>query len=330
MKIANETKVGVLGVIVITLLVLGFNFLKGKKIFSDSMTIYAKYGNIQGLTPSNPVIINGLQIGNVSDITNDKNMKELIVAISIQKDINIPVNSTALLNPNPLSMTKVEIKLGDSNIYLKNGDTIQTIPSEGFFEEIINSKVDPILNSANKSMNSINSLLNNVNSLFDENNKKNIAASIDNLNKATSSLNDLLNKNGALTKTLNHAENFSSNLVRNNNKIDSILSCLNSTASNISKLDLEKTLTTLQQTINSLKLTIDKLNSKEGSIGLLMNDPALYKNLSSTSNKINLLLDDIRVHPKRYVSISVFGKKQQELPLQNPLPDTANSPYLKH
>jgi len=327
-KLANETKVGVLGVIVITLLVLGFNFLKGKKIFSDTMTIYAKYSNIQGLTSSNPIIINGLQVGIVSDISTDKNMKEILVTISIQKDINIPSNSLASITPNPLTVTKMEIKLGDNNTYLKNGDTLLTSLSEGFMEGIINSKVDPILNSVNQSVHSIDSLLNNVNSLFDNNNKKNISSTLENLNDATASLQMILDKKGPLTNTLTNAEKFTGNLNANNKKIDSILISLNTTATHLSQLDLEKTLTSLQLTINSLKQTVEKLNSKEGSVGLLMNDPSLYKNLNATANKINVLLDDIRVHPKRYVSVSMFGKKEKEAPLQTPLPDTLDAPYI--
>jgi len=328
-KLTNETKVGILGVIVITLMVLGFNFLKGKKIFSDTMTLYAKYGNIQGLTPSNPVMINGLQVGNISDIVNDKNMKELIVEISIHKDINIPVNSIAVINPNPLVITKVEIKLGDASQYLNDGDTILSTPSDDFIEGIINKKVDPILSSVNTSIHSIDSLLKNVNSLFDDNNKKNISASIENLNKATASLQSMLNPNGPLSQTLKNAESFSSNLASNNKEIDSMISRLNTTAGHLSNLDLEKTLSALNLTINSMKSTIDKLNSKEGTAGLLLNDPVLYKNLSATSNKINVLLDDLRMHPKRYVSFSMFGKKQKDEPLQTPLTDTVNAPYLK-
>ena len=328
MKLTNETKVGVLGAIVITLLILGFNFLKGKKMFSKNMTIYAKYTNVQGLTSSNPVIINGLQVGIVSDISTDKNMKEILVTISIQKDINIPSNSLASVSPNPLTVTKMEIKLGDNNTYLKNGDTLLSAASEGFLDGMINSKIDPILNTVNKSVHSIDSLLNNVNSLFDNNNKQNISASLENLNHATASLQMLLDKKGPLTNTITNAEKFTGNLTANNKKIDSILNNLNTTTSHLSELDLEKTLTSLQLTINSLKQTVEKLNSKEGSVGLLMNDPSLYKNLNSTANKINVLLDDIRMHPKRYVSVSMFGKKEKQTPLLSPLPDTSNAPYL--
>jgi phospholipid/cholesterol/gamma-HCH transport system substrate-binding protein len=104
---------------------------------------------------------------------------------------------------------------------------------------------------------------------------------------------------------------------------------LETTTSKLSKLDLEKTLTTINATISDLKNTIEKVNSDKGSIGLLINDPKLYNNLSATSNKLNLLLDDVRVHPKRYINVSVFGKKEKNKPLTAPLPDKINAPYTK-
>ena len=115
----------------------------------------------------------------------------------------------------------------------------------------------------------------------------------------------------------------------NDKKIDQTISNLEMTTAKFSKLELEKTLTTIDGTINQLKNTIEKVNSDKGSIGLLINDPKLYNNLSATSNKLNLLLDDVRVHPKRYINVSVFGKKDKNKPLTSPLPDTINAPYTK-
>lgn len=330
MKISNETKIGLLGVVVITLMVIGFNFLKGKKLFSHSVTIYAKYSNIQGLSNSNPVFINGMTIGNVSDISNDKSMKKLVVAITIYKDIDIPVNSVAVITPNPLSITKIDINLGDATVFLKNGDTIQTTPAVDFIEGIISRKLDPILSSINHSFHVIDSLIGNVNSIFNDNNKRNIAASLEHINALTASLQMMTNENGALAKTLKHADQFTSNLADNNNKIDSILNNITRTTENLAQLDLQKTLASLDGAINNLKSTLEKLNNKDGSAGLLLNDPVLYKNLTSTSNKINTLMDDIRLHPSRYISFSVFGKKQKAVqPLQVATPDTLNAPYIK-
>ena len=143
MKINNETKIGIIGVITVVLFVLGFNFLKGKRIFSNNLILYAKFQDIQGLATSNPVIIKGLEVGKINAITIDKNMKEIKVEISINKVINIPSNSIAIVTPNPLSITKLEIKFGDAPTYLKSYDSISVSPSEDFIGNMINSKVDP-------------------------------------------------------------------------------------------------------------------------------------------------------------------------------------------
>jgi phospholipid/cholesterol/gamma-HCH transport system substrate-binding protein len=140
----------------------------------------------------------------------------------------------------------------------------------------------------------------------------------------------LLNtQTGALAKTLNNLNSFTGNLANNNDKINSLVGNLDKTATNLSKLDLEKTLTTLNTTIGDLKSTIGKLNSTTGTAGLLLNDTKLYNNLTATANKLNLLIDDLKTNPKRYVNISVFGKKNKNAGLTVPLPDTVNAPYLK-
>ena len=336
MKISNEFKVGLLGIIVIILLILGFNFLKGNKLFSKTMTLYAKYQNVQGLAASNPVFINGLQVGNINTITNSKDMKQLVVTISIQKEIFIPTNSIAFINPNPLSITKIEIQLGDATTYLKSNDTIKTIERDGFLENMINSKVDPLLSTVKSTIGTADSILLSFNQVLDAENKKNIAAALENLNKITSSVNAttasleiMLNStNGPLSKTLNNAASITDNIAANNKKLNNVFTNIDITAEKLAKLNVQQSLSLLDSTINNLKAVIAKLNSKESSLGLLFNDPTLYKNLTSTSNKINVLLDDIRIHPSRYISISVFGKKEKQSPLNVALPDTSNAPYI--
>ena len=337
MNISNETKVGALAIVVIVFFILGFGFLKGKKIFDNSVTLFAKYSNVQGLTSSNPVIINGLEVGKVKEVWHDNNMKELIVTLSVNKDINIPKNSIALIIPSPLSSTKIEIKLGDADVYLKNNDTLNTEMNKGLLDDIM-QKVDPVLFEVKKAVGTLDSLLANVNSIISPESKRNISMVVENLKLISESIltssnslqNMLDNKNGSLTKTINNANSFAENLAANNQRINSILTSLDQTSIKFSKIDFDKTVSSLDSTINAIKLSIAKINSKEGSAGMLINDPGLYNNLTSTSNKLNTLLDDIRLHPKRYISVSVFGKKDKEAPLSAPLPDTMNAPYIKN
>ena len=335
MKLTNELKVGAVAVLSITVLILGFNFLKGKKYFTKNTTIFGKYGNVQGLAASNPVIINGLQVGTVYKISTDKDMRQIIVNMNITKDIYIPRNSIAMIKPNLLSTPSIQITLGDDVRNLKNNDTIFTEVNTGIFDDVL-KKVDPVLFEVRKAVTSIDTLLGKVNGVIDPSAKNNIGTTLENLNRitaamivSTASLNQLLNsQTGTLAKTLANTNSITGNLAANNEKVTSVLTNLEKTTTNLSQLDLQKTLNTLNATVNDLKLMTAKLDSNKGTAGLLLNDPSLYRNLASTSNKLNLLIDDIRINPKRYVSISVFGKKQKNDALMIPLPDTVSSPYI--
>ena len=336
MKISNETKVGTLTAIAITLLVLGFNFLKGKTLFGSSRTLYAKYTNVQGLANSNPVMINGLEVGTVFSITTDKNMKQILVNMNITKDVNIPRKSIDVIKPNPLGTTSIEIRLGDATAYIPKNDTIATEATVGIFNEVY-QKIDPVLGNVKNAVKSLDSVLIAVKSVIDPDAKNNISATLGNLNKLTTSLivssaslESLLNtQTGALAKTMTNLNSFTGNLASNNGKLTDLMTNLDKTTSNLSKLDLDKTLATLNGTITELKSTIGKLNSTTGTAGLLLNDTKLYNNLTATANKVNLLIDDIKTNPKRYISFSVFGKKYKGDALTVPLPDTINAPYIR-
>ena len=226
MKISNETKIGALTAIAITLLILGFNFLKGKSFLVNTHTLYAKYSNVMGLATSNPVMINGMQVGTVYKISTDKHMKEILVNMTLTKDVNIPVNSIAIIQPSLLGTISINIKLGDANTYIPQNGTITTEPSSGIFNDVL-SKVDPVLYQVTKAVTSIDSVLLAVNRILDPNAKNNISATLENLNKTTAnlinasaSLNVLLNtQTGALAGTLNNLNSFTSNLDKNNGKI---------------------------------------------------------------------------------------------------------------
>jgi phospholipid/cholesterol/gamma-HCH transport system substrate-binding protein len=333
-KISNETKIGALAVVSITLLILGFSFLKGKKLFSDSKTLVGKFANINGLTNSNPVSVNGLQVGTVFNISPSKDMHNILVTMTINGDYDIPDNSIAIIKPNPLGITTLEIKLGDSKTFLKDKGIINTEANAGILDDIL-QKADPVLYAMKIALKSIDSLVGKVNAVIDPEAKKNFGTTLENLNKVTgslivsaASLQMLLNtQTGTLAKTLNNLSSVTGNLASNNDKISAVLTNLDKTTTKLSKLELQNTLDSLDATIHNLNAVVSAFNTSNGTIGLLLNDPSLYKNLTSTSNKLNLLLDDIRVNPKRYVNISVFGKKNTNSPLLIPLPDTVNSPY---
>jgi phospholipid/cholesterol/gamma-HCH transport system substrate-binding protein len=333
-KISNEAKVGALSILALVLFVLGFNYLKGKSLFSKDMVLTATYKNLQGLQGSNPVVINGLTVGKVSAIETDKSMTKLLVKLKITKDVLIPNNSFAVIKTNPLGTPSIEILLGNSTTYVKNEDSIATQASNGMFGDLL-GKVDPIMGNITNATGSADSLIDNLNSVISTNNKANVAAMLQNFNKisaslitTTASLNDLIaSQKASISGTLGNVNGITGNFKGNNGKINEIVSNFEKTSQNVADLNLKKTLDTLDVAINNLKGLLATMNNQNGTIGKLFNDPTLYKNLASTANKLNFLLDDVRVNPKRYINISVFGKKQKPSNLQTPLPDTLNSPY---
>jgi len=328
MKINNETKIGIMAVVGIALLALGFNFLRGKSLFKKEKHIYAVYQDVQTLAKSNPVIINGVQIGRVESVDGGKDMRRIVVTVNLTKDVNIPDNSLAVINPNLLGSPSLEIQLGNSSTYLKNNDTLLTTLSSGAFDEALKI-INPVLYEVRNAVKSLDSVMHVVTGVFDPSTKNNIKGIISNLNTTTASfalsaasLQELLNtQNGALSSSLRNVSDFTANLNSNNRKLDSILENARAASQKFAEIDLKNTLDTLNAAVANFKRSSDKINSKDGSIGLLLNDTKLYDNLESTSNKLNILIDDIRVHPKRYVNISVFGKKDRGEYITAPLID---------
>ena len=328
MKINNETKIGVMAVVGIVLLVFGFNFLKGKSLFKKERHIYAVYQDVQRLAKSNPVVINGVQVGNINNLDGGKDMKRIVVTVNLTKDINIPDNSLGVINPNLLGSASLEIQLGNSTTFLKNGDTLLTTLSGGAFDEALKI-INPVLYEVRNAVKSLDSVLHIVTGVFDPGTKNNIKGILANLNTTTESfalsaksLQLLLNmQNGALSSSLNNVSAFTANLNSNNEKLNSILENAKVASAKFADINLKTTLDTLNAAVVNFKQGAEKINSKDGSLGLLLNDKTLYNNLESTTNKINILLDDIRVHPKRYVNISVFGKKDKGNYITAPLID---------
>ncbi len=330
MKISNEAKVGTLTVISLALLIFGYNFLRGRSVLKTGNFLYAKYTDAKSLMVSNPVYINGFQVGNVYDIeTEDASLKNIIITIKLKDKYQIPDNSTATVKSSLLGTPSIEISLGNTKKYLESGDTINSIQSIGLIGDIT-SKIDPITTQLKFTLTNLDTVLHNINSVFSNNVKGNIASMVANMDSATkniatatAALNMMLDKDhGSLTSTVNSISSVTKNLADNNNKVNTILSNVEATTQHFSQADVEGAVTKLKSSIEQLNLLMTKINSDKGSLGMLMNDKTLYNNLNSTVRSANTLLDDVRIHPKRYVNISVFGKKDKTGPIAKPVSDS--------
>jgi phospholipid/cholesterol/gamma-HCH transport system substrate-binding protein len=327
MKISNETKVGALTAIAITLLVLGFNFLKGRTLFKTGNFLYAKFTDTKGLMVSNGVFVNGYQIGSVYEIENeDENLKSILVGIKLKDVYNIPDNSTASIADNPLGTPKIEIALGTSKVFCKSGDYIKAENNLGLLGAITN-QLTPVTDNLKATLHTLDSALKNINSIFDPSSKANLQTAIanitkltDNLSKSSASLNGMMEKqNGSIAKSMDNVASFTTNLAKQNEKISATLDNVKNTTESLSEADFKGTVNGLKSAITNLNGVVSKLNSNNGSLGLLINDKALYNNLNNTVRSANILMDDLRAHPKRYVNISVFGSKDKTGPLNEPL-----------
>jgi phospholipid/cholesterol/gamma-HCH transport system substrate-binding protein len=326
MKLSNETKVGILAIAAIVVLVLGFNFLKGQNVFSRPPVLYAKFTNVGSLDKSNQVKINGLPIGTVYNIKQaDKEVNNIIVEIHLTREIDIPKNSIAFIDQGLINSSLINIEKGDQHVYLKSGDTISTRLDEGLLGSI-QTQVAPTLTRVNQTLDSLKIILGSINNIFDPNTKNNLQSVVANLAVSSASLQQLLNaQSGQLAQALANINAVTGNLAKNNDAVSSSIRNVEVTTSKLANANIEGTISALQATVGELKNTIANLNSKNGSLGLLMNDRELYDKLNKVSDRLGraalsaeITLDDLRTNPKRYVNISLIGGKSKGEPLTSP------------
>ena len=304
MKITREVKTAILVISGILLFIYLFNFLKGNDILDSSRTFYTIYENVEGLAPSTPVTINGLNVGKVQDISFTKDgTGKLLVKLVVEEEFDFSKNSEAQLYEAGLIGGKAIaiIPAFDNAENATKGTYLKGTIKAGL-SELVNQRLTPLQEKLETTFVSADSLLMNLNSVFDERTKNNLKSSIAQLNttissfKSTSeSLNQLVSENKEnLKSTLNNIENISGNL----SKI----------TDSIAESDLTETINNLQATISNFNKILIKIENGEGTMGRLMKDEGLYNNLEGATKELEALLKDIKLHPKRY--FRVLSKKE--------------------
>jgi phospholipid/cholesterol/gamma-HCH transport system substrate-binding protein len=323
MKISNETKIGALTAVSITLLILGFNFLKGKNIFVKKSTMYVTFKRVEGLNVADGIKINGLRVGAVEGLEEkDMNLSEVVVAFQLLKQINIPTDSYAKIVATPLGSTAIVITMGSATTFLNEGDTLKGMESKSMVEDL-KETLQPTVENVNRTLATLDSTIRKIGNVFDAEAKKNIGSTLEELALTTSRLNALLEpKNGSLAQTLENVKGFTGNLKQNNDSITAVVNNLTKASRDLASADISKTISSLEKATTTLNTILAGIKDGKGSLGKFATDEQLYKNLNSTSNSLNTLLQDLRLHPKRYVQVSVFGKKDKTAPLMAPLPDS--------
>jgi phospholipid/cholesterol/gamma-HCH transport system substrate-binding protein len=309
-KIANETKVGILAAFSIAMLIIGYNFLKGNAIFSSETVLYARYSHVDGLGVSKPVLINGYQIGRVDKLTLQSD-GTIIATLKIKGKYEIPKNSVAKLESIDLLGGKaIVMALGTGNVYAKDGDTLNANVAKGLLET-----VQPVQKKAELIIAKMDSILTSVNSILNPNFQKNvdksfnsIASTLASLEATSKKVDNLVGSEGTrISSILANVEAISANLKNNNDKINGILNNISSITDQVAAANFKQTIDNANKSMADLQAIVGKINEGKGTLGLLINDTKMYDNLNSASQNLDKLIIDLKENPKRYVHFSVFG-----------------------
>ena len=319
MKITREFKIGLLTVAAIFLFIWGLNFLKGKDIFSRQTTFYAVYDDVTGLIESNPVSLSGVSIGQVNRIRfMPDGSGRIVVENIVSRDVAIPDNSVSILTGMSLTGTReIIIQLGDSDRLIADGDTLQSGYQPSLQDEV-SQLVAPIRQRADDLFMQVDSVLAVFQAIFTEQTRRNITESFEsiqgtlhNLEQTTLTLDKSIEaETTRLAAILVNTESITTNLKDNNELITNIIQNFSSISDSIAAANLQQTLLHTEQSLTNLNQIMDKVNKGEGSLGLLINDEDLYRNLENSSKELELLLEDIRKNPGSYINISVFGGRR--------------------
>jgi len=293
----KEVLIGALVLVALAVLIFGIDFLKGVNVFKAANYYMVEYTDVQGLTISAPVTVNGYKVGQVREISYQyDNPGHILVEISLDRELKLPKGSKAMLSTDLLGTASIALVLAPGKDFYAVGDMIEGEVPKGLMGEVSENLLPSVSNIFPK----VDTLLTTVNTLVSD---PAIAASVKRLDAITANLETSTRQLNSLIATLPP-------VVRNVNTITSnvtsITDNLNATTHNISQLPLDSLVNSLQLTMNNLHQLSQELNNPNSTLGLLMHDPALYRNLNKTVQSLDSLFIDIKANPKRYISIKLL------------------------
>ncbi len=302
-------------IVALALFIWGFSFLKGFNLFKEQRIVYAVYEQVSGLDRANPVSINGLKVGQVSDIYFEPGFSgNIIVEITVETQIPIPRNSVALIYSSDLMGSKaIDLRLGDDSLFIRNGDTLYT-RVEASLKEAVNQQIAPLKLKAEELILSIDSVVTVIKAIFNDKAKENLSNSIAsieqtfiNLENASYNLDTLVAaQKTKLSQIMTNLESITSTISENEENIDNILANFSTLSDSLAKAEIPRTFAKIDRVMGDVAVIVEKINNGEGSLGMLINDEALYKDIQESAEQLHLLMEDIRINPKRYVRFSLF------------------------
>lgn len=312
-KLSNEVKVGVIAILTIIVFIWLFQFLKGKNVLTKDAVYYSVYDKVGGLAESSPVEVNGYKVGVVQSINFiDANSGRLLVRFSIDRRFKIPKNTVAEIVPvSILGGMKVQFIYGEGPGFYNYYDTIPGKLGQSI-STIMDEELVPLKNKLTHLISEVDSVITSVNGIMDENFKNDLGKTMSNLNHTTGSINNIMtSREQELKNTLDNLNRFSRMLADNSGKMDQTFSNLESISDTLRSADIYTTITNLKSGLENTSALIDNMNKGKGSAGQFLTNDSLYLNLNKSLENLNLLIEDLKAHPKRYVHFSVFGKNDK-------------------
>ena len=298
-KFSKEIQIALVALVGIVVLYFGLQFLKGMTLFSNDNRYFVKFKDVSGLSVASPIFANGYRVGVVETIEfNYENTGEIVASIDVDKNMQVPKGSRAEIATDLMGNVKVQLVLGNvADGVVAPGDTITGGQQVGAM-----GKAADMIPNIQQMLPKLDSILASVNTLLAD---PAIASSLHNVDQITANLSRTSQDLSQLTAQLNHQM---PQMLKN---ADGVLANTNQITKNLSDLDIATTMTSVNTTLKNVEQMTATLNSKDGTLGLLMRDPGLYNNLNATMIHADSLMIDLKQHPKRYVHFSIFGKKDK-------------------
>lgn len=324
MKLSKEFKIGIVVIFAIGALIWGLNFLKGSNLFSHKYYLYAVYPKIDGLIPANPLLVNGYKIGQVNkiDLIKKDGSYQVLVKFLLTEDVQIPKRSVAkAISSDLLGSKAVEIIYSNSGEYVQSGDTLIAEVEESL-KSSVDKRIAPLQAKAENLISSIDSVMTVVNSVLNTKTRENLDKSFESVRKAILTLeqtayklDDLVgSEKTKISSILTHLNGITSNLDKNGEKIDNIISNLSNMTDSLAKAQLKEAINNADKSMKELNVLLAGINQGQGTLGKLAKNDTLYYNLNRSTVDLDKLLKDLRYNPERYIHFSVFGRKDKNKP----------------
>ena len=308
----REVKIGVFALLMLVALYAMFNYFKGQNIFSSTNDYYVVYENVSGLEVSSPVDIKGMQVGVVTDVQLDTESDGVRVTMQVKKAYPIPVDSRARLYSTSIMGGKgICLELGTSSeVFEADAEIPASVEADMLGS--ITSQVGGLVDGLQTTLGKVNGTLDGVNGVIADNSAT-IKDAVANVDDITANVNKLLaDKGDEIRSIVDGLNSLADNLKNNSEKIDGIIASVDNIADSLQSADLRGVVDNLSTTLSELSVTLANVNQGDGTVSKAINDPELYNSLVSAVDNLSVLLADLKENPKKYINVTVFGRKEKE------------------